>query len=169
MPRSSIVISAVFALAALGATSVDAQQLGRVDLIDSNTGTYYFHVEPGEATIQVSAVGSVRQPGLYEVQHGTDLHRLLVLAGGPQLTPRSSNVSRDVRIKLYRHGSSHPVYSATLDEAMSTSGTPRLQEGDALMIEVIDRDRFNWRDAFTVVGGLTTVVLLVTRILDFSN
>jgi hypothetical protein len=149
---------------------VQAQQLGRVDIITSNAGTYYYHVEPGEATVQVSAMGSVRQPGLYEVGVGTNLQKLLVLAGGPQLDPRTARVNRDVRITLFRHGSPRPVYSASLDETVAQGrSTPQLQEGDALMVEVVDRERFNWRDTFTVIGGLSTVVLIVRYVTDLSN
>ena len=59
-------------------------RLGRAELAEATSDTYYRFYLPGEATVQVHVAGTVEQPGLYEVSVGTDLGRLLALAGGPR-------------------------------------------------------------------------------------
>jgi protein involved in polysaccharide export with SLBB domain len=156
-------------LLGLAAPLAHAQELGRAESTLSNAGTYYFLYEPGEATIQVSAIGAVRQPGLYEVAAATDLRRLLVLSGGPELAPQNARNDRRVTVQLLRQGSAQPVFSAGLDEAMARGSAPGLREGDVLLVEVLERERFNWRDAFTVVGGLSAIAFIVQTVVSVSN
>ena len=44
---------------------VAAQEVGRVEQVESNTQPYYFFLRPGEATTQLYVWGNVRAPGLY--------------------------------------------------------------------------------------------------------
>ena len=72
-------------LLALPAFLVEAQTFGEVEDRQTNVPSYYFHVLPGEGTMQVFVWGTVRAPGLYVVSDETGLDELLSLAGGPQL------------------------------------------------------------------------------------
>ena len=70
----------VLTIAAALALPATAQDFGRVDNIESTSGTYFQHLLRGQPSIQVSAVGALRQPGLYELGSNADLRQLLALA-----------------------------------------------------------------------------------------
>lgn len=143
--------------------SVAEGRLGRAELTESTAQTYYRYYVPGEATIQVSVVGSVPQPGLYEVGLGTDLGRVLALAGGPRYDPRERNRRRRVELRLYRpNAGPEPIYATTLQDAATNPGVyPQLREGDTLLVDVIEVRGFEWQDAAAIAGGLSAVALIL--------
>lgn len=156
------------ALALLGFTlpAAHAQVFNRVEETNSNSTAYYFHVEPGSATIETYVMGTVGAPGLYIVADGTDLGQLLALSGGPTLNVRDRNSRRTVQIRLYRPlaYSDRPVYASDLDRAVvQQEPYPILRNGDILTVEVVEHRRFSWRDAFTVVGGISAVAVALDR------
>lgn len=165
--RRLLLLITLFLPLALPAT---AQDFGRAENIESTSGTYFKHLLRGQASIQVSAVGALRQPGLYELGSNADLRQLLVLAGGPELAPQNARNSRTVNVQLLRMGLPTPVFEADLATAMAGRGASMpLREGDVLIVEVIERERFNWRDAFTVLGGLSAVAFMIQVIATTSN
>jgi len=136
-------------------------RIGQSEQTVSNAPGYYRHHLPGEATIQVQVEGSVLSPGLYEIADETDLRKLLALAGGPQVPVRDVQSDRRVELRLIRPGVGL-VYGATLADAASNPDViPPLLHDDALLVEVIDKRRFGWQDAATVIGAAGTIAFLV--------
>jgi len=107
--------------------------------------------------------GAVQQPGLYEVGVGTDLGRVLALAGGPNYATRESNRDRNVEVRLFRpNAGSAPIYATTLeDTATNPDVYPDLCEGDTMLIDVVESKRFGWQAVGIIAGGLSAVALIV--------
>lgn len=136
-------------------------RLGQSEQTRHNTTGYYYHHLPGEATIQVQVEGTVLYPGLYEVALGTDLRRLLALAGGPRYDVRDRQSDRRVEIRLLRPNVGQ-IYGATMaDAAVNPALIPSLRHDDTILVDVIERRRFGWQDAATLVGALGTLGFLL--------
>lgn len=138
-------------------------RLGRAELTQNTSSTYFRFSEPGDATVQVHVQGAVQQPGLYEVTVGTDLGRVLALAGGPRYDVRDSSRRRTVEVRLYRPNAGRdPIYATSLqDTATNPEVYPPLCEGDTMLIDVVERQGFSWQMAATIAGGLSAVALLL--------
>ena len=135
-------------------------RLGQSEQLQSNAPGYFRHHLPGEATIQIQVEGTVVSPGLYEVADETGLREVLALSGGPRIDIRDRQSSRRVEIRLVRPGVGQ-IYAATLQDAAANPGViPPLRHDDAVLVEVLDRRRFGWQDAATVVGAAGTVAFL---------
>ncbi|MEM6783568.1 MAG: SLBB domain-containing protein [Bacteroidota bacterium] len=146
--------------------TLDPGQYGRVERTNSNVRNYFFFTQPGEPTIQVYVVGAVVNPGLYEVGPGLDLGRLLALAGGPQLAPQQAERRRKTTVKLFRPTSgSRPIFEENLDDSFTdVRAYPVLREGDTLMVETIERQRFGWRDLLAVGGALGGIAFFIDAV-----
>lgn len=129
--------------------------------------SYYVFARPGQNTIQVMVVGSGIQTGLYELGEGTDLEQLVVL-GGYSPGVRQARNDRTVTVQLYRDNASgqrEKVYEASLDALVAAaSPAPTLQMGDVAQIEVVDRERFSWRDGLRIVTASASLALLIERL-----
>ncbi|NNF56670.1 MAG: hypothetical protein HKN04_00370 [Rhodothermaceae bacterium] len=138
-------------------------RLGRAELTETTSDTYYRFFVPGDATVQVNVEGAVQQPGLYEVGVGTNLGRLLALSGGPRYEARESSRRRRVEVRLYRpNAGAEPIYATTLqDTATNPDVYPDLCEGDTMLIDVVESRRFGWQEIATIAGGVSAVALLV--------
>ena len=152
-------------LAALAAAPALAQapqgRLGRSELILNTAPGYYVFHEPGEATIQVAVEGAVRNPGLYEIALGTDLGRLLALAGGPAYDARQPDQEQTVEVRLFRPELGM-IYATTLPDVLSNPAPyPDLAEGDALAVDVVTTRPFTWRDGLAVAGAVSAVAFLI--------
>lgn len=160
----ALLLAAPLATAQAGAASpsdVPVTRLGQSEQTRHNTAGYYYHHLPGEATIQVQVQGTVLYPGLYEIAAGTDLRRLLALAGGPRYDVRDRTSDRRVEVRLLRPNIGQ-VYGATLaDAAVNPALIPPLRHDDALLIDVVERRRFGWQDAATLVGAVGTLGFLI--------
>lgn len=158
---------ALVAVVLAAAAPVSAQEMGRIgrsETIVSTAPGYYVYHEPGQATIQVAVEGAVENPGLYEVALGTDLARLLALTGGPAFDARQPDRKQRVEIRVFRDGAGQ-IYAATLqDLATNAAVYPDLREGDSMVVEVISRQTFGWRDVLSIAGGVTAVAYLVERL-----
>ena len=141
-------------------------RIGQAEQVVNSAPGYYRHHMPGEATIQVQVEGTVVNPGLYEVADETDLRRLLALAGGPRLDVRDRQSDRRVELRLIRPGNGL-VYGALLaDAAANPSVIPALRHDDALLVDVVEKRRFGWQDAATILGAIGSAALayeLLTR------
>ena len=136
-------------------------RLGQSEQTRNNSTGYYFHHLPGEATIQVQVEGSVLYPGLYEVGVGTDLRRVLALAGGPRLDVRDRQSDRRVDLRILRP-SEGAIYMSTLATAsVRPDLIPPLLHDDTVLVDVVTRRRFGWQDAATLIGALGTVGFLI--------
>lgn len=171
----------VFVALLLAPIDVQAQRFGRIEETQSNVA-YFYHAQPGEATVQVSVWGTIPRPGIYEVPDSTDLDKLLTMAGGAPVEPRQEN--RDpatITVKVYRPDASPSthlaqnraldrtlLFSAELDAMLSgTVAYPVLRDDDVVVVEVIKpRRRFTWRDALSVLSSVGTITLLGLRIFD---
>lgn len=139
-------------------------RLGQSEQTRQNTTGYYYHHLPGEATIQLQVQGGVLYPGLYEVSTETDLRRVLALAGGPRYDVRDRRSDRRVEIRLFRP-SVGQLYAATLaDASVYPERIPPLRHEDAIVVEVVERRRFGWQDAATVLGALGTFGFLIQAV-----
>ena len=155
----------------LTADPAAGQRFGRIEDTQSNVA-YFYHAQPGDATVQVSVWGTIPRPGIYEVPDSTDLDKLLTMAGGAPLQPRQEN--RDaatVNVRVYRPtpDSARSVLFASSIEAMLSEDTdyPLLRDDDIIVIETIQpRRRFTWRDVLSVLSSVGTVTLLALRIFD---
>lgn len=136
-------------------------RIGQSEQTVSTAPGYYRHHLPGEATIQVQVEGAVVNPGLYEIADETDLRRLLALTGGPRVDVRDRESERRVELQLIRPGQGL-VYGALLaDAAANPDRIPALRHDDALLVEVVDKRRFNWRDAVALAGTGGTIALVI--------
>lgn len=128
---------------------------------------YHVFARPGQNTVQVMVVGSGIQTGLYELGEGTDLEQLVAL-GGYSPGVRQARNERTVTIRLYRdntEGERQLIYESSLDELVAAQqAAPVLQMGDVARIEVIDRERFSWRDGLRVVTAAASLALVIERL-----
>lgn len=129
--------------------------------------SYHVFARPGQNTVQVMVLGSGVQPGLYELGEGTDLSQLVALGGfGPGA--RQSNNRRSITIELYRDnaaGQRERVYVSDFDDFLQRrTDYPVLQMGDVVRVEIVERERFSWRDALQVVTAAASLTLAIERI-----
>jgi hypothetical protein len=139
-------------------------RLGRAELTQVTSNTYFRFFTPGEATVQVHVEGAVQQPGLYEVGLGTDLARLLALAGGPHYETRDAGRRRRVEVRLFRpQAGLDPIYATTLqDTATNPAVYPPLCDGDTMLIDVVERQSlFSWQAAATIAGTISAAAFLI--------
>jgi hypothetical protein len=161
---------AAFAFLLLTVSPASAQEFGRVAEIQSSVGPYYVHVVPGRPSTQVQVWGAVRAPGLYEVDQGTDLGKLLTLAGGPPVGMLQDRRIREVTVRLYRNnaGTRTLVYEADLEAFIERPTLyPQLSDGDLVMVDAVERQTFGWREGIAIVsavGTITSVFLYVVRL-----
>jgi hypothetical protein len=144
-------------------------RLGRAELTQTTSSTYFRFFTPGEATVQVHVEGAVQQPGLYEVGLGTNLGRVLALAGGPRYDVREPGRRRSVEVRLFRpHAGAEPIYATTLqDTATNTAVYPALCEGDMMLVDVVEKQGlFTWQTVATIAGGISAAAFLIQA---FSN
>lgn len=137
----------------------------RIEETRSNT-SFFYHAIPGEETIQISFLGVVRRPGIYVIGANTRLDELLALAGGPPETV-SPQIERKFSIQVLRPNADTrtSIYSSPLDEMLEQPGRyPDLQEGDLVMLDARVRRKFGWRDSFRVITGISSVIILYTRV-----
>lgn len=149
-----------------------APGLAQTENADPRKVAFYRHVEPGQATMRVNVWGDVNEPGQYEVQAGTDLLELLFLAGGPNEGIERSNERRLTSVSLSRQTNAvwSMVFEAPLDDLTSFQQPyPPLQDGDALRVSIKSTRTFGWRDAFTIVGALGTIALVIDRVARLTN
>ena len=137
--------------------------VGSVESTESNSGDYYFYVQPGERTIQVNMIGAVRSPGLYEIGTDVSLGQLLALSGGPIINSRQKRNKRDTQIRVIRGGA--VTYNVNIEESetpyVNFSG---LQEGDIVRVDVVERTPFGWRDGLQILTAAASFVLIVDRV-----
>lgn len=144
-----------------------AQGYGRVEETKTNMGTYHHFTRIGTPTVQVNVLGAVQATGIYELSEGSRLKQLLALTGGPSLGPRQKVNTRHVTIRIFKAGtgSSTPDYTGTLDQVITArpEADPLLGDGDTVMIDVIERQGFSWRDSISMISVLASVGLILER------
>lgn len=110
--------------------------------------------------------GAVGRPGYYEVGPAVDAVRLLALAGGPQGGgARASDVVNDATVAVVRPGVG-VVYESDLQTLIAGVSVPPLQDGDALQVEVITRNKFSFFNAIQAIGAVAAFALVIVRVVD---
>ena len=83
--------------------------------------------------INITVVGSVINPGTYEVANNTPLAQGLMTAGGP--IPLKSDTGNIKLIRLQNNGSIYTrKYKFNINEGISISKNPALQDGDIILV-----------------------------------
>jgi protein involved in polysaccharide export with SLBB domain len=168
----------------LAPAPADAQGFGRVEETNSNVA-YFYHARPGQATVQISVWGTIPRPGIYEIPDTTDLDKLLTMAGGAPLQPRTED--RDpvkITVRVYRPQSdaasgagndaesqSAPrtmIFEAPLERMLAGKAQyPDLRDDDIVVVETVQpKEGFSFRDVLSVASTLGTLTLLALRIFD---
>ena len=157
-----------------GAPVVHAQEFGRIAELETNVA-YFYHARPGEPTVQVSVWGTVPRPGIYEVPDTTELDKLITMAGGVPMEPRSENQNRpEVTVRLFRPrggGTRSLLFEAPMDSMLAGTapGYPALGDNDILVVETETDQAFTWRDGLSIGSSLISVALLIVRIVDIQR
>lgn len=135
--------------------------------VRSDGTSYHLYARPGQNTVQVLVLGSGIQAGLYEIGEGTDLAQLVALSGYAPGVRRARD-DRTVTIQLYRDnagGQRERVYNSTLNDLVAEQESyPTLQTGDILRVEVVDRERFSWRDGLQIFTAGAAIALTIERL-----
>jgi hypothetical protein len=153
------------------APTASGQEFGRLEDVKS-TVAYFYHAEPGDATVQVSVWGSISRPGVYEVPVETGLDLLLTMAGGAPIGERQEGRRpTQVTVRVYRpvEGDERTLlFESNLDDMLTGQVSyPTFLDNDVIVVEAIQpRKRFTWRDAISVLSSVGTLTLLALRIFD---
>lgn len=163
---SPIAVIALLVLVAAAPRPGHGQSFERVEEMTSNINSYYYHVRPGAASIEVYAMGTIGAPGIYRIEEDTNLKKLLALSGGPVLNPRMQRTNRRITVRVYRAGADDPVvYEAEFEGAITRSTeSPTLRNGDIVTVQIVESEPFQWRDVLNIVTATTTVGLMIGRI-----
>lgn len=161
-------------LLGLGAAPVHAQEFGRLQEMKERTNTAYFYfAEPGEATVQVQVWGTIPRPGIYEVSDSTSLNKLLSMAGGAPVGPRTEDLDPpEITVRVYRPGESGRslLFESRIEKILSGEKQFRNLRDDAIIVvETVEQRNFTWRDGLSVSSTALSLTLLVLRILEFRN
>jgi protein involved in polysaccharide export with SLBB domain len=153
---------------ALAPTAARGQAFGRVEETKSNVA-YFYHAQPGEATVQVSVWGTIPKPGIYEVPDTTDLDKLLTMAGGAPLEARQEDREPPaITVRVYRpgRGDRAEIFEAPLEDMLrGTAAYPSLRDDDIVVVETVrPKQPIGWRDVLSVVSTLASLTLLGLRI-----
>ena len=134
-------------------------------------GTAYFvFAEPGAPTFEVVMLGPGLRSGIYRIQEGTTLVRLLALAGG---TARSDSsrvriTTTTVRVVREVDGAAQTIYEVQPERLLAERARhPDLQDGDLIESTVRTeeipppRKRFTFQEGLNVASGLASLVTIV--------
>jgi hypothetical protein len=164
--RIAIVFAvAVLLLIALPIESATAQAFGGATGQEAQGVSYHRFARPGEATVRVWVVSDTRS-GLYEIGESVSLGELLVLSGtGPGIITVRERRNTTVRVYRGDRSTRGMIYEASFEEMLQNPGAyPSLRTEDAVVVETRVRQRFQWRDALTIVSAASTTILLIDRI-----
>lgn len=165
-PFASLCVVCAFLL--LSSTPAAAQApRNPTDVIAQGT-SYHVFALPGEATIELLVLGNAAS-GVYVVGETTSLTELLALAGGAGGNDQNTTatIERTVRLLREQGGQRVVVYEAELNEMLrAPSAHPALMDGDMLTVETEVHNRFNLVSTLSIVTSLTSVTLLILRIVD---
>jgi hypothetical protein len=169
-------------LLAGGVTTAQGQGFGRIQEMRENSNVaYFYHAQPGEATVQVSVWGTIPATGIYEVPDSTDLDKLLTMAGGiPIGTRQEGQKAQRFTVRVYRpsadggSATARPdkartlLFEARVDSMLTGQTTyPLLRDDDVVVVEAVQpRPPFTWRDVISIVSSAGTLVLLGLRIFE---
>lgn len=165
----------IFAAALLVLTAVPIQRatgqtFGGAVGQEAQGVSFHRFARPGEATMRVWVVADTRS-GLYEIGESVSLGELLVLSGtGPGIITVRERRNTTVRVFRGDRSTRGMIYEASFEEMLQNPGLyPTLQTEDAVVVETRVRQRFQWRDALSIVSAASTTILLIDRINRIRN
>lgn len=168
-----MILISITAWCSIVPSSVSAQAFWRVEDTKTNANTYYYYYpNPGSATVRVHVLGAVRLPGMYEITESTDLGQLIALSGGPPMSAHPSNTRVDVALRVYRPGpdGQQIIFDDIFENTLANpAGYPVLLDGDVVVMDVTQRQRFSWRDATSLVGTIAVLALAAERVSRLSR
>ena len=131
------------------------------------------YARPGRATHTIYVWGAVSQPGIWRVEKSAELVEFLsvVRPSGFGVESSGTNQSVVIRIRRSNGGESRVVHKLTAEELLdlAPSERPSLQAGDVLEVRTVTRRGITFRTISTVVGTLSSLILLGFRLADLWN
>jgi len=128
----------------------------------------YRYARPGQATQKVYIWGAVDQPGVWEVAPETDLVELFSVVRPTGYGTETVDTKSEVVVRIHRtdDGRTRVVSETRLGTLLSQgpSQRPTLQAGDVVEVRTIESRKFSFSTVSTIVGTLSSVTLLVLRI-----
>jgi hypothetical protein len=138
----------------------------RIGAVQTN-GAYYRYARQGALTNTVYVLGSINA-GIYEIERGTRLSELFVLASGATIGERTRYDRSKTIVRLYRsdeEGGRELLQENELENLLTDESLNiEMMEDDILVVEVQVRTRMSWRDGLSVATALAAVSLAIERI-----
>jgi protein involved in polysaccharide export with SLBB domain len=136
----------------------------------SEDAVVYRFAGPGQATETIYVLGAVEKSGIWNVEPTTGLVELFSLVRPSGYGVQGAQTSQEVRIRIYRstNGASRVALDETLSDilAMGPNRRPSLEGGDVVDVTVVEDRTFSIGTLSTVVGTLSSLVLLGLRLFD---
>ena len=135
--------------------------------------SYFTYAEPGAPTIEVMVVGEGARTGVYRIQEGTTLTRLLVLGGNVPSSEETERRVTEAFVRVLREtgGTRATVYEATTEQALrEPQAHPALQDGDVVELDVTYEELpepFTFRQGIQIASSVASIALLILRIASY--
>lgn len=144
---------------------------GQPDLGGAGEEYVNTYARPGEATQTVYVWGAVGTPGIWQIEPGTGLVELFSVVRPTGYGEESPGTRTEILLRIHRttDGETRVVTEMPLSELldMPPPERPSLQPQDVVEVRNIQTRTFSFETVSTVIGTLSSVTLLVIRILDF--
>lgn len=131
----------------------------------------YRYARPGEATQTVYIWGAVDQPGIWEIEPGTDLVELFSVVRPTGYGVEGTGTKTRVELRIYRSTNGEPrvVSEMQLGDLleMPPPQRPSLQPEDVVEVRTVQSRKFSFQTVGTIVGTLSSLTLLVIRVFEF--
>lgn len=160
--KKVVLLTAALLITGAGFSVTNAQSLSDYEASGISFSRF---VRPGEASIQIWVISDNRS-GIYEIGDGINLGELIVLTGtGPGIMTTRERRRTTIRVFRETGASRNLIYESSLEDMVrEPSLYPDLNNGDVIMLETRVKQRFQWRDALSVISAASTTILLVDRI-----
>lgn len=125
------------------------------------------YARPGRATMTVYLWGDLGTPGVWRVERDVDLIDLLSAARVSGIGRDAAGVASENTLHIYRGPGSdrQQIYEVELEQLLGEGADyPDLSEGDVLVIETKQRQRFGLQEASQLVTTISTLTLLVLQL-----
>lgn len=146
-----------------------AAPTGRAQFLPEADELVHRHARTGYPTIHVYVWGAADLPGIWEVEESVDLVEVLTVARLRGVGEAQSEIDQETSVRVYRRDGGEGrtlIFATPLDSLLTpTAAAPPLEDGDVVAIEVTRSRSFGWRDVSTVVGTLSSLALLLLRLL----
>jgi len=131
----------------------------------------YRYARPGEATQTVYIWGAVDQPGIWEIEPGTDIVELFSVVRPSGYGVEGIGTKTRIELRIYRSTNGEPrvVSEMQLGDLleMPPPQRPSLQPEDVIEVRTVESRKFSFQTVGTIVGTLSSLTLLVIRIFEF--